>query len=118
MLKARCKAMLARDVYPDVLAGCYDDDEARDFSPAKVEVIDGGAVEDAVIVSEVTAAQLEAIDMAETEDELRSLAPALAKLTGETKKSARQRYSARLSWIREHAGAAVNGQPAEVGGAA
>lgn len=32
MLKARCKAMLARDVYPDVLAGCYDEDEAREFS--------------------------------------------------------------------------------------
>lgn len=30
MLKARCKAMLARDVYPDVLAGCYDPDELAD----------------------------------------------------------------------------------------
>jgi hypothetical protein len=27
MLKARCKAVLARDVYPDVLAGCYDETE-------------------------------------------------------------------------------------------
>jgi hypothetical protein len=31
MRQARCKAMLARDVYPDVLAGCYDIDEAREF---------------------------------------------------------------------------------------
>ena len=27
MLKARCKSVLARDVYPDVLAGCYDETE-------------------------------------------------------------------------------------------
>lgn len=27
MLKARCKAVLARDVYPDVLAGCYEESE-------------------------------------------------------------------------------------------
>lgn len=27
MLKARCKAALARDVYPDVLAGCYEEGE-------------------------------------------------------------------------------------------
>lgn len=39
MLKARCKAALARDVYPDVLAGCYEEsesDEVRgDARPAK-----------------------------------------------------------------------------------
>lgn len=30
MLKARCKASLARDVYPDVLAGCYDESEREE----------------------------------------------------------------------------------------
>ena len=30
MLKARCKAGLARDVYPDVLAGCYEESEAQE----------------------------------------------------------------------------------------
>lgn len=39
MLKARCKAALARDVYPDVLAGCYDEDEARDFAPDPAPVL-------------------------------------------------------------------------------
>ncbi len=33
MMKARAKAALARDVYPDVLAGCYDPDEASEFTP-------------------------------------------------------------------------------------
>lgn len=32
MLAARAKSTLARDVYPDILAGCYSDDEAREFS--------------------------------------------------------------------------------------
>jgi hypothetical protein len=34
MLRARAKAILARDAYPDALAGCYETDEARDFAPA------------------------------------------------------------------------------------
>lgn len=35
MLRARAKAALARDVYPDAIAGVYTDDEARDFVDAK-----------------------------------------------------------------------------------
>jgi len=31
MLRARAKAALSRDCYPDVLAGCYDPDEVLDF---------------------------------------------------------------------------------------
>lgn len=34
MLKARCKAMLARDVFPDVLAGCYDESERDEVERA------------------------------------------------------------------------------------
>jgi hypothetical protein len=34
MLRARAKSILARDAYPDALAGCYETDEARDFAPA------------------------------------------------------------------------------------
>ncbi len=56
MLKARCKAELLRDVYPDVLAGCYVDGEIDDPSqiqrPAKIapvaapaDVIDAEVVE-------------------------------------------------------------------------
>lgn len=35
MLRARAKAALARDVYPDAIAGVYTDDEARDFVDAR-----------------------------------------------------------------------------------
>jgi hypothetical protein len=33
MLRARCKADLARDVYPDMVAGVYSLDEAQDIDP-------------------------------------------------------------------------------------
>lgn len=33
MLSARCKAFLARDVYPDVMAGVYTDEEVESFRP-------------------------------------------------------------------------------------
>ncbi len=35
MLRARAKSALARDVFGDVLAGCYEEDEARDFEPTR-----------------------------------------------------------------------------------
>lgn len=59
MLKARCKAELLRDVYPDVLAGCYVDGEIDDEPRAipRVERIDAATpvainndVIDAVVV--------------------------------------------------------------------
>jgi hypothetical protein len=79
MLKARCKAALARDVYPDVLAGVYDEDEAREFGdrpqaspaeyidaevvaerkhepPAKAQPVDTTSEVDA-LVADVAAAQ-------------------------------------------------------------
>lgn len=49
MMKARCKAGLARDVYPDVLAGCYEEGEAHEagiVDPAQVAgAIDAPSVE-------------------------------------------------------------------------
>ena len=41
MLRARCAAALARAVYPDLVAGCYDPDEAREISGeyARVEPV-------------------------------------------------------------------------------
>lgn len=40
MLKARCQAELAREVYPDKLAGVYDPDEAADFQRSGPRVPD------------------------------------------------------------------------------
>lgn len=40
MLKARCKASLARDVYPDVLAGCYEESEASEVGVLDVQVVE------------------------------------------------------------------------------
>lgn len=39
MLSARCKAELARDVYPDVLAGVYEDSEAAEFDGASIPAV-------------------------------------------------------------------------------
>lgn len=86
MLKARAKSMLARDVYPDVLAGCFTEDEAREFSQPRYET----AVIDAEIV-ERPAPQAEDLDVvadlliadvatAGTVADLDSLAPRFGKL--------------------------------------
>lgn len=83
MLKARCKAALARDVYPDVLAGCYEEHERAE--------IEGRAI-DAEVVAEtktpkpaqlappqhagpdfdaIAVQMVEALGMATTMDEIR-----------------------------------------------
>lgn len=107
MLASRAKSELARDVYPDVLAGCYTDDEIERTPntapsrptppPAKDEI------PDAEIVTETSGGEppeLAAIDSAETEAALQALAPALGKLTNGWKKIAKERYAARLKKLR------------------
>lgn len=81
MLRARCKAMLARDVYPDVLAGCYTEEEAHEFAPppngaqgtvdAEFREVPTGPVEPSLV---------ERIAVAETEDDLKAFAPECNKL--------------------------------------
>jgi hypothetical protein len=99
MLKARCKAMLARDVYPDVLAGCYDDDEAREFTgprpmPPAADVIDAEFTD---AKQEPSEDPLAFIDAAETTEALRELAPRLSKMPeGDMKTQARARYRQRM----------------------
>ena len=94
MLKARAKAMLARDAYPDVLAGCYEHDEATEFTPQRGDVID------AEIVSESNGhsddAAMAAIDEAQTVEALKALAPTLTKLKDSSKAEARTRYRKRM----------------------
>jgi hypothetical protein len=88
MLAARAKAELARDVYPDVLAGCYDPDEARAFmepeprpAPVRhVDVVDAEVVADAPVVPDVDQALENDIAAAGTMDALKALAPRVAGL--------------------------------------
>lgn len=96
MLKARCKAMLARDAYPDVLAGCYEPDEAREFTdrgpmtpppPRERE-----QVEDAEVVDPPEPEVLQDIDAADSLGALEALLPRLTKLDDATKTKARARY--------------------------
>jgi hypothetical protein len=107
MLKARCKAALARDVYPDVLAGCYDEDEVREFAPPSRN---GGGVPDAIdaeVVAEVVTGnhaddeQMALIEDAPTVEALQAMAPSLAKLAEPMRSAARTRYKARMAELRE-----------------
>lgn len=107
MLKARCKAMLARDVYPDVLAGCYEEDEAHEFStPPPTRAANGNGakrdegVEDAEIVDEsqaqptlddIAVALIADLERAKSQDEVDALQPrfsALPKGTPQRKRAA------------------------------
>lgn len=93
MLKARCRAELSRDVYPDVLAGCYEEseaDEIRDRAPITATVTSAPLPTDdhGVIDVELEEPSSEVYDalvaIRETEnlDDLRKLAKGLTSLAG------------------------------------
>lgn len=94
MRRARCKAVLARDVYPDVLAGCYDPDE-------EMVAVRSAPHTDAIGAEFVDAPSdpLSSIDAAESVDALKALAPTLNKLQDDAKKTARARYQARMEQL-------------------
>ncbi len=109
MMKARAKAALARDVYPDVLAGCYDPDEitvpATAVTPPLQRESKHADVEDAEIVSETAdAPELAMIDACETVDSLKALAGTLGKLKGAVRSKAKQLYDARMTFLIGMAG--------------
>jgi len=104
MLRARAKAALARDVYPDVLAGVYEPGEAMEFTPLnriekeiaqveEVEVIDAEIVEEPEL--------LESIRAAKTLDELSECATACKDVDDQELRSVlRDAYKARLQYLR------------------
>lgn len=97
MLSSRAKAELARDVYPDVLMGCYTDDEIEAIGvPAISHVpVTTTPIEDAEVLGDPPA-DLIALESATTKDEVKALAPALANLPDAWKARARERYQERL----------------------
>lgn len=84
MLAARAKSELARDVYPDVLAGCYDPDEARSFSgepaPFTPRSYERDVVDAEVVVPDVDQALEDDIAAADSMEALKALAPRVAGL--------------------------------------
>ncbi len=105
MMKARAKAALARDLFPDVLAGVHTEDEMQPSGP-RLEYRQPVAVNDVIdaeIVNETSESEppeLAAIDAAQTVDQLKSMSPALTKLTGPLRAKARDRYGARLAALK------------------
>ena len=104
MMKARAKSALARDVYPDVLAGCYDPDEiavpVREQSrPAPAPVVE---VEDAELVEDATPKALDLIAAATTVDALKATAAEIKALglTGEAQATASAAYRAKLDALK------------------
>ena len=104
MMKARAKAALARDVYPDVLAGCYDPDEiavpVREQSrPAPPPVVE---VEDAELVEDATPRALALIAAAATVDALKATAAEIKALglTGEAQATASAAYRVKLDALK------------------
>lgn len=95
MRRARAKAILARDVYPDVIAGCYDPDEIQIPASQSTRPTQAEAIEDAEVIAD-NVPELAAIDAAQTPQELMGLLKQLQALTGDVKKLARERYAAKL----------------------
>lgn len=100
MRRARCKAILARDAYPDVLAGCYDTDEipaeqsyARPAAPAPVDAIDAE-------IATPTDSVLASIDEANSHEDLTALKEQLKTLPEDVKAEARKRYTTRWEALK------------------
>lgn len=98
LLKARCKAELARDVYPDVLAGCYEDSEGDEL-----EVIDVPARASVDIEPESdfdTDGAIFAMRDAETVEDLRRLAASFGDAPEKDKDRLRAAYRDRAEELR------------------
>lgn len=110
MRKARAKSMLARDAYPDVLAGCYDPDEIEQpvrqaYTPptdaTDAEIVDTSAVDGA----------LSDIENAADVNALKSLAKSIKDLglTGDAKKRVTDAYQARKAVLEAPPPVVTNG---------
>jgi hypothetical protein len=100
MLAARAKSELARNVYPDVLAGCVSDIEHSDWTPPKHDAEDAEFTETPAD-SEPTPHEILALEHTKSEAECKEMASVLAKLPAKWKDKANAAYKARLKFHRE-----------------
>lgn len=112
MRKARCKSMLARDAYPDVLAGCYDPDEVDALPqqrPAYTPPTD--AIDAEIVDASATDRALADIENAADVTALKSLAKSIKDLglTGDAKKRVTDAYQARKAVLEAPPPAVTNG---------
>ena len=107
------RSMLARDCYPDILAGVYDPDEihvpaqqrSSSTSSAPVEVIEDAEIVTSTPDSDVPEFAL--IESATSAQELMGLLKQLQALTGHVKKTAREKYAAKMKTFEEQPAAPV-----------
>lgn len=99
MLRARASAALARDVYGDVLAGVYTDDEVHEFAepaPAMRPVII-----DAQVIEPDAKELLALVSAAQSKSDLDAMTPTLAKLpAGDTRDEIRALYKQKLEQFK------------------
>jgi hypothetical protein len=109
MLASRAKAELARDVYPDVLAGCYIDDEIqheRAPSPVIVQPADRAPANDDVVDAEIVENPakewIDKIRATDSEAACKALAKEIAAsgLTNGAQAEVNDAYKARLAELR------------------
>lgn len=108
MLASRAKSELARDVYPDVLAGCYTEDEVVRDGPATfampphIKPITPQDIVDAEIVSETTEDLAKLCAEAPSLDQLEALKDRCAALPDGPKRTlVRTAYGARLKYFEQ-----------------
>ncbi len=114
MRRARARAILARDVYPDVLAGCYDPDEIAVPIRERQAAVNDDAIDAEIVSTEVTLPpEFDAIEATDSVDACKALvakggplADTMRALTAEQRTIANERYGAQLKKLREQTGAA------------
>jgi hypothetical protein len=103
MLASRAKSELARDVYPDVLAGCYTPDEIGDHAsgtPREPDAIEAEFVD--VPASTIEHSEIAKIDTIDTIEALKAHSAVLARLplSDVDKRALNERYKARMAFLK------------------
>lgn len=108
MLASRAKAELARDVYPDVLAGCQTPDESRmAFETRAGDVyVDAEFVDvapDVPAADEPEPMEIQALEHTKSEAEVKEMATVLKALPAKWKELATAKFKERLAFHRAEA---------------